>query len=188
MSATERPYPETKPFSAKRSRGTKLLELTGIGALAVFGLMQFVRMDLRNGRIRPNETLEAVLQPPAEVTSVLNACRDCHTSKTQWRWYSKVAPFMWLTAADVYTGRAHLNYSQWARYTPAQQVDRLQGTCKQVRDGDMPPWFYKPLHPGLWLDKAKIDTLCRWTEGELAKLPKPAANAAPAGTQRPARP
>lgn len=34
--------------------------------------------------------------------------------------------------------------------------------CEQVREGEMPLWFYIPLHPDARLSEADIRILCDW--------------------------
>jgi len=70
----------------------------------------------------------------------------------------------------VGAGRAHLDFSNWTNFTLAQKVDRLKGICKLTRSGDMPLWYYKPLHPAAWLSDGDRQTICNWSDGLLAKL------------------
>jgi hypothetical protein len=69
------------------------------------------------------------------------ACFDCHSNKTAWPWYAHVAPMSWLLARDVNGGRRHLNFSEWN--LPQKHAKDI---AKEVNSGDMPPWFYLPMH------------------------------------------
>ena len=40
------------------------------------------------------------------------ACFDCHRNRTQWPWYTSVAPVSWLAQLDVERGRRELNFSE----------------------------------------------------------------------------
>lgn len=80
------------------------------------------------------------------------ACMDCHSNETVWPWYSNVAPISWLVQKDVQDGRAELNLST-ARPDVAEMVEA-------IRDGSMPPWQYKPLHPaGRLSDRERQDLI-----------------------------
>ena len=68
------------------------------------------------------------------------ACMDCHSNQTRWPWYSNVAPVSWLVQHDVEDGRSALNLS-----TSSPDVADM---VENIRSGEMPPWQYKPLHPG----------------------------------------
>jgi hypothetical protein len=70
------------------------------------------------------------------------ACYDCHSDQTTWPWYSNIAPVSWLVQRDVNDGRRHLNFSHWD--TPQRHA---KDVALQVKRGDMPPWFYLPMHP-----------------------------------------
>jgi hypothetical protein len=80
----------------------------------------------------------------------VRACFDCHSNQTGWRWYSYVAPASWLVARDVNGGRRHMNFSAWDQ--PQKHAEHVS---EEVKSGDMPPWFYLPLHPSAKLSDAE---------------------------------
>jgi len=82
------------------------------------------------------------------------ACKDCHSNETKWPFYSHVAPASWLVQHDVEEGRSHFNVSEWGR-------ERNHGdeAAEQVREGNMPPWFYLPAHPEARLSDAEREAL-----------------------------
>lgn len=93
----------------------------------------------------------------------VRACFDCHSNQTVWPWYSNIAPISWLTQRDVNDGRRHLNFSEW------NQPQRHAGhVIKEIQTGDMPLWFYLPLHPAARLsdsEKAALIAGFRKTPG-----------------------
>ena len=150
---------------------SKLLKWIGLLAIALFVAMQFVRPDRVNRRVDEPQTLEAVAPVPADVAATLKrSCGDCHSEKTVWRWYSNVAPVSWLQMADVGMARDLMNFSRWSGYTRAQQEDRLKDVCEEVRSGDMPPWYYKPLHPDGWVSSGDVNRICEWSQKERERL------------------
>ncbi len=148
--------------------------ITVLFAIGVVGLIvaQFLRPEAHNPKVVPALTIQSQLHVPNDVMSVFErACRDCHTNTTDWQWYGQIAPASWLMIADVYVARAHMNLSEWGKYSPAEQKDRLQYICKFVRDGEMPLWYYKPLHwPSAFLSKDDVDRVCAWADAERARL------------------
>jgi mono/diheme cytochrome c family protein len=82
------------------------------------------------------------------------ACFDCHSNETAWPWYSHVAPVSWLLQNDVDGGRGHLNFTEWDR--PQRHATDVTA---QVQQGDMPPWFYLPMHPAAKLSGAEKHAL-----------------------------
>ena len=81
------------------------------------------------------------------------ACMDCHSNETEWPWYSNVAPVSWLVQRDVDEGRDRLNLS-----TDAPEVQEM---IEAIEGGEMPPWQYKPTHPGARLSDSEKRELVR---------------------------
>ncbi len=129
-----------------------------------------------NPPVNPANTVEArthALTPA--VTAILErSCYDCHSNRTAWPWYSKVAPIAWLVSNDVKEARREVNFSDWAQHDPKRAARKLQGICEQVEQGDMPLWYYRPMHPASKLSAADKSAVCAWTRAEraLGELPK----------------
>ena len=65
-----------------------------------------------------------------------------------------MAPASWLVQLDVEEGRSHFNVSDWGR-----EENHGDEAAKLVREGEMPPWFYLPLHPEAQLTDAEREKL-----------------------------
>ena len=94
------------------------------------------------------------------------SCRDCHSNKTVWPWYTNVAPISWFIANHVNEGRHSLNLSEWGRLDRDRQDRKLRQICDEIQDGVMPLSTYTPLHPGSTLSEEDKKTLCAWTDAE----------------------
>lgn len=115
---------------------------------------------------RSNPPVEAEAPADPNVRAVLRrACYDCHSNATVWPWYSKIAPFSWLIARDVYEGRKELNFSTWNRYTTKQQVKKLKESWEEVVEGEMAPWYYLPVHREAVLSAEDQALLREWALG-----------------------
>lgn len=125
----------------------------GVGAAALFVLLQ----AFPYGRRHTNPPLgnEPAWDSPETRALAVRACFDCHSNQTRWPWYSHVAPASWLLQRDVEQARRHLNFSDW---NPRQHGADAAG---EVRAGEMPPWFYLPLHSSARLTPAESETLVR---------------------------
>ena len=143
-----------------------------LAIIAAVALMNLARIDRENPVVDPVQAIEAHTQMPANVAGIVRrACQDCHSARTEWPWYSAVAPFHWLMAADVYSARSHMNLSAWGRYTPEERTERLIGICEKVAGDKMPPWYYKPAHyPSAWLSEGDKKTVCDWAKAEVARV------------------
>lgn len=116
---------------------------------------------------RTNPPVTGDIPAPPEIKTLLRgACYDCHSHETVWPWYSRVAPASWLVAGDVKEGREHLNFSTWSDYKPAKQGVLLDDAVEQIREGEMPPFYYAWMHPKARLTDAQKDQLVTWMKAE----------------------
>jgi hypothetical protein len=130
-----------------------------IGLMLVFVLLQFIPVE------RSNPPVEAEIPAPSEVRDVLRrACYDCHSNESRWPWYAHVAPVSWLIAHDVEEARDHLNFSTWEAYDEDEQRDHIDAVWEEVESGEMPLWFYLPLHPEARLSAEDLERLKSWVE------------------------
>jgi hypothetical protein len=102
----------------------------------------------------PAQTGEPKWDSPETRELVRRACFDCHSNTTTWPWYAHVAPMSWLLARDVNGGRSHLNFTEWD--LPQKHA---KDVTNEVKQGDMPPWFYLPMHPAAKLSDAEKQAL-----------------------------
>lgn len=131
-------------------------------ALAAIALgIQFVQPDRANPPSDPAASFEAVARPSPRAAAVTRrACQDCHSNRTVWPWYSRVAPMSWLVADDVKEGRAVLNLSEWNLLSPEVSQRRMRAMCKQASEGAMPLWQYRLLHSEAKLTSIDVSALC----------------------------
>jgi mono/diheme cytochrome c family protein len=121
-------------------------------ALALVVAIQF--MPYGRAQANPPVLAEPAWDSPGTRALFMRACADCHSNETRWPWYTAVAPASWLIARDVTEGREKLNISEWGR--GGQDADEAADT---VREGEMPPWFYLPLHAEAALSSAERQAL-----------------------------
>jgi hypothetical protein len=134
------------------------LRLLLVGLLGLFALAQLVPVS------RTNPPFEQEVEAPHAVRAVLErSCYDCHSHATRWPWYARVAPASWLLAYDVSEAREHLNFSTWNRYDADERQENLEEIEEVLEEGEMPPWFYLPLHPSARLSEADLATVRTWT-------------------------
>lgn len=149
----------------------KILKWLAISVGVIVVGIQFVRPARTNPALNPSGSLEAHTQMTPEVAAILDrSCRDCHSSKTTWPWYSNVAPVSWWVIDHVNHGRTHLNYSEWGKLKHEDQDKSLREICDEVMDGNMPLPSYLPMHPQARLSEPDKKTLCDWTEAERKRL------------------
>jgi mono/diheme cytochrome c family protein len=146
----------------KRQLALRIVIVVG----AVFLLIQLVPY----GRTHANPAVTQAVRWDSPTTAKLasDACMDCHSNLTNWKWYSNVAPASWLVQRDVDEGRNHLNFSEWNKPQPdlGEVLDAIKG-------GGMPPIQYKLIHPASRLSSSERDALARGIAATYKKDPPP---------------
>ncbi len=142
-----------------------------IGVPAFLLLIQFLGPEKSNPPIDPLRPVEAHLKVTSQVSALFErACQNCHSHKTEWPWYSKVAPVSWFVIDNVNLGRSHMNFSDWANYDREEVIRLLEETCELVKTGDMPTRPYQWMHDESHLGEEDIGVICEWAEGEKTRL------------------
>jgi mono/diheme cytochrome c family protein len=125
-----------------------------LGILALLVVIQFVPY----GRSHANPPVKRSVRWDSPRTAALfsQACQDCHSNLTDWRWYDSIAPGSWLVQHDVDDGRRRMNVSEWNQPQPSlQEVERV------ILGGKMPPIQYKLVHAAGRLSQAQRRELAR---------------------------
>ena len=107
---------------------------------------------------------------PAMQRIIERSCQNCHSKRTEWPWYSYIAPVGWMIENDVSQGRQHLNLSHWEEYSSQQQNALLSKMAAAIRNRQMPPGRYALLHPAAKLSNAEIAQIDQWTQAERQRL------------------
>jgi hypothetical protein len=129
----------------------------GLGVLVLVVAIQFIPVETANPPVESD-----IPTAPAVKAVLRRACYDCHSHETVWPWYSRIAPISWLLVRDVQEGRAELNFSTWNQYSTQQQVKKLKESWQEISEGEMPPWFYLPVHRDARLSAEDRALLEQW--------------------------
>ena len=152
----------------------RILKWLLVGLLCLLVVAQFFRPAKTNPAVDQAMTLDAHTQMSPQVAAILDrSCRDCHSNKTRWPWYSHVAPMSWFVIDHVNHGRSHLNLSEWGRYDNSEAGNQLRNMCKEVRAGVMPLDSYLLIHRNAQLSEQDVKLLCDWTNLERGRKSSP---------------
>ena len=137
----------------------KWLKRLGIALAIALGAAQLVPLA------RSNPSERSFPEAPAEVQALMRrSCNDCHSNETVWPWYARVAPASFVIARDVKDGRKKLNLSIWDHYDELRKTRKKREIAKEVARGDMPPWYYAPLHPEAKLTAEERALIVKWAK------------------------
>lgn len=91
---------------------------------------------------------------PEDVAKILEtSCYDCHINE-----------------ASNSKAKMKLNFSKWNELSDSRKVARLDGICKEIQKGDMPPSKYVSKNPAAAMSAEQKETVCNWTGEETKKL------------------
>ena len=129
--------------------------------LALLVAIQFVPVE------RSNPPVRAEIQVAGEVRAVLErSCFDCHSNRTRWPWYSRVAPVSWYVVRHVSHARGDLNLSEWPVHDFESQKYFLAEMKEVLEEGEMPLDSYLLVHRGARLSAAERALLLDWIDRE----------------------
>lgn len=134
------------------------MKKTLIVLVVIFVGIQFIPVE------RTNPPVKLEINAPENVKAVFKkACYNCHSNETNWFWYTKIAPVSFLTSSDVTEGRRHLNFTEWNVNKEAKAKDEI---WDEVRNEDMPPWYYKIMHSDAKLTQEEKNIIRNWAESK----------------------
>lgn len=167
----------TRRWSARR------LGAYALACLLLLIVLTFIH-PFGNAKVaNPGKELMVSAQIEHSVLEVMQrACQNCHSEKTEWPLYSRVAPISWLIEKDVQDGRSHWNMSNWDSYSIGEREDVLSQIGPMVRNRKMPLPKYLHLHPEAKLSDVDVETLYQWSRRERKRL-KAEANSTPAANK-----
>ena len=134
-----------------------------IAVIVALLVIQFIPVNRDNPE--SDSQSEIALQPNVK-TIVEKACYDCHSNKTNWPWYSYVAPVSFIVAKHVEDGRDELNFSIWQEYSEKRKSKKLKELVEEVEEGEMPLFPYPVTHPEASLTEEEINTLIQWAKSD----------------------
>lgn len=128
--------------------------------LAAIILIQLIRPTKNDTAVETN-----AIVVPAEIAVVLKkSCNDCHSNKTEYPWYSKIAPVSWYLALHVNDGKEHLNFSEWNSYNKNQKQHIINDIQEVLDKKEMPLKSYLLLHDEAKLSNEEYQSLVNWAK------------------------
>lgn len=142
-----------------------------LSLLALFVLIQFIRIDKTENTIDRGKDFTANQSIPTEVrTIVKRSCYDCHSFETNYPWYTDIAPVSWWIKSHINEGRSYINFSEWENYTDEQKARKLLNSVAYIKPDQMPLSSYVSQHPEAKLSAKDKNVVMDWMNEEAEKL------------------
>ncbi len=127
-------------------------------------LIQFIRPDKNNSGDRSNDFTTEMEVPDEVKEIIMTSCADCHSNKTKYPWYSKIAPVSWYIAHHVNEAKEHLNFSEWSAYNKDQKNHIINDLEEELEEHEMPLKSYLIIHKDAKLTDEQYEILLTWVK------------------------
>jgi len=127
--------------------------------------IQFIRPARDQGGQETDGNIARTLHMPGDVYSLFKgACFDCHSNNAIYPWYADIQPVGWLIAQDIADGKSNLNFSEIGSLSPRRQISKLQNIENRLKDGTMPLFTYRIMHPSGRLTREEKELMIAWIQ------------------------
>lgn len=141
----------------------KIIKKILVSLLIALVLIQFYRPEKNDAEYRDISVFLADTKPNKEVNAILeNNCYDCHSNKTNYPWYSKIAPISFWLNDHIKDGNKHFNVSKWESYSIKKRDHKLDELIEEVEEGEMPLESYTLLHGSI--TELEKEALIAWAK------------------------
>jgi hypothetical protein len=130
--------------------------------IAVLVIIQFIHPNKNNSNDNSKDITTEYSVPDSVKTIWKKACNDCHSNYTEYPWYNNIQPIAWWLQNHVDEGKHHLNFSEFAAYTPKRKVHKLNDIAEVIEEGEMPLSSYTLIHKEAKLTKEENELLIKW--------------------------
>src|SRR5512138_1083110 len=110
----------------------KILIIIIASLFFVFIVIQFFPPEKNDNLVNPQNDIVFKLEIPTAVKKkIVDACYDCHSNKTVYPFYNRIAPVSWLLARDIRHAKEKMNFSEGAGYDRKTQIKLLSKICDE---------------------------------------------------------
>ena len=141
----------------------KILRIILIIIIVGFIIIQFFRPEKNLGQITDNDILSTQPVPDKVAVILKESCFDCHSDKTRYLWYHKIAPVSWMINNHIKEGKHELNFSEWGGMDIFEKITTLEEIAQESSRKTMPLKSYLIMHPKAKLSDEQIKTIEEWT-------------------------
>jgi hypothetical protein len=134
--------------------------------LVILIIIQFIHPARNKSTGDQPNNISRAYNVPADVKTILvNACLDCHSNNTRYRWYFKIQPLDWWLTSHINNGKEQLNFDEFTDKHARYKYHKLESTVDLVKKGKMPLNSYLWVHKDAILTDQEKNTLINWTQG-----------------------
>lgn len=147
-----------------------MLKKVLLAIVAILVIIQFIRPAKNESRDFSKDISTVYPVPPDVQLIMQRACNDCHSNYTTYPWYTNIQPVGWWLQHHVDEGKEHLNFSEFASYSPKKQAHKLEEVAEEVQEHEMPLNSYTWMHHTAKLDTLQERVIAEWALALKAKI------------------
>ena len=126
-------------------------------------IIQFFRIDKSTPETDQKNDYLTFTNAPQEIATILKeSCYDCHSYKTDYPWYSNIAPISWFLQSHISEARDNINLSLWGEFSKEKKISIKQGIIGVIEDNEMPLKSYTLIHTKAKLTDEEQAALVDW--------------------------
>lgn len=145
--------------------------IAGVVLLAVLLFLQVFQPERNLGEPdNMNDLVESLGMPDSLAVVLKRSCYDCHSNRTEYPWYSYIAPVSWYLDNHIRKGKDHVNFNSFGALEKSGKIGVLSDICEEVESGSMPLKSYTLIHGNARVSDIEKEALCRWAELESLKI------------------
>lgn len=99
-----------------------------------------------------------------------NACYNCHSNYTEYPWYYNIQPISWWMDHHIDEAKAHLNFSEFASYSPQEAAHAFHEIQEVMEHQVMPLEYYTKMHEKAQLTDEEYKAVAEWAGKMSEKL------------------
>ncbi len=135
-----------------------------IALLLIIQLPWFNPVENYN-KVNPENSLSGTYEVPMDIQMILYAsCNDCHSNSTDYPWYYHIQPVSWWMADHIEEAKKHLNFSEFAAYSPKEAAKKFHEIAEVMEEREMPLESYQWMHRKAQLTDEQYQRVTDWAK------------------------
>jgi hypothetical protein len=136
-----------------------------LAVLILFAVIQFFRPGKNFTRAEAVNDIAKKYDVPMNVLmNLYDGCYNCHSNYTTYPWYFNIQPVGWWMARHIKKAKRHLNFSEFATYTPEKAAKKFHEIYKVMDEKTMPLKSYLLQHKEARLTDEQYKRVADWAQ------------------------
>lgn len=133
--------------------------------IVILIIIQFFRPEKNFTTADPVHDIATKYDVPMGVLmNLYDACYDCHSNYTNYPWYYNIQPVGWWMAYHIKTAHKHVNFSEFATYSPKKAAKAFHEIYEVADEHTMPIPSYLLMHDKAHLTDEQYKRLADWAQ------------------------